>query len=194
MAANVEIKGAMPEFFQANVRPVEEVEWNDIKGSDEAFRGFSVEVGDVYKFPKFDTFKPKRQRVQRELRKLPNGQYEKPAYVLSIPCVRVRNGVESNQWFSLNFLKKQDADRNFVNPTWMELTEAEDRAKKLCEMAEITVLSEKQIRVPVFENGRPKKVATLDPVTGEQRVDEYGTAMQHILTEPQTAYVITPVK
>jgi hypothetical protein len=183
----------MPEFYQANIRPVEDVEWNDIKGSDEAYRGFSVEKGDVYKFPAFNTFKPKRQRVQRELRTLPNGQKEKPAYVISIPCVRVRNGESSNQWFSLNFLKKQDANREYVNPTWMKLDDAEERAKKLCEMTEITVLNEKQIRVAVFENGRPKKVPTLDPNTGEQRIDEQGTAMEHVQTEPQTAYVITPV-
>jgi hypothetical protein len=188
MAKNVEITGNMPAFYQANSRPVSDITIADLEGKDEAFSGFSVEEGDVYKFPVLDKAQLKQQRVQRDLR--PN---EKPTYVYSVGAQRVRNGVTSNVWFSLNFLKKQDANRNYVNPSWVEIGDARTRLEKLCEMGEITVLKAKKIRVPRFENGRPVRVPTLDPNTGDQKIDQFGGAMTHVDTVEQTAYEITPV-
>lgn len=186
MAKNIEIKGSMPEFYQAATRPVEEITLDDLSGKSEAFAGFSVEVGDKFAFPTIDKQEYRRQRVQRKLR--PN---EEPTYVYSIKSVRTRNGVQSNEWFSLNFLTKTDVDRVAVNPSWNSLADAKARAEALCKMGEIEVLSEKKIDVPVFEGGRPVRVPTLDPATGEQVIDEQGTAVTHVQTRPQTGYVIT---
>lgn len=187
MAKNIEIKGNMPEFYQAGTRPVDEIGLDDLAGKSEAFAGFSVEKGDKFEFPSLDKQEYRRQRVQRKLR--PN---EEPTYVYSIKSVRTRNGVASNQWFSLNFLIKTDADRVAVNPTWYNLADAKARAEALCKMGAIEVLEEKSILVPVFEGGRPVRVPTLDPTTGDQVIDEQGTAVTHVQTRTQTAYVITP--
>lgn len=187
MAKNIEIQGDMPGFYQAAVRPVNDITLNDLEGKSENFSGFQCEVGDVYKFPAIDKQLFKRQRVQRKLR--PN---EEPTYVYSVACIRIRNGVESNQWFSLNFLVKQDADRNYVNPTWANLGDAKARAEALSAMGEIKVLSPKTIKTPVFVNGRPNRVPTLDTTTGEQVILPDGTAATHVETRDQTAYIITP--
>lgn len=189
MAKNVEITGNMPAFYQANSRPVSDITVADLEGKDEAFSGFTVEEGDIYKFPSLDKAQLKQQRVQKKLR--PN---EEPTYVYSVGAQRVRNGATTNVWFSLNFLKKQDADRNYVNPSWVNLGDARTRLEKLCEMGEIKVLKAKKIRVPNFENGRPLRVPTLDPNTGEQVIDEFGGAVSHIVTHEQTAYEITPAE
>ena len=190
MAKNVKIEGAMPEFYQASTRPVETVSsFDDLKGVSESFSGFSVEVGDVFNFPIAAEQEIKRQRVQAKLR-----TDEKPTYVYFIKSVRTRNGVKTNEWFSLNFLNKQDADRVAVNPTWYNLGDAKSRAEKLVAMGEIKVLDTKKIRVPVFQGGRPNRIPTLDPNTGEQVIDETGTALTHVETRQQDAYIITPAE
>lgn len=187
MAKNVEIKGDMPEFYQASVRPVEDCTLDDLAGKSEAFNGFTVEVKDVYEFPELSKLVIKKQRVQRKLR--PN---EDPTYVYSIASVRTRNNEKSNVWFSLNFLNKQDADRVAVNPTWVDLGDAKARAERLCKLGKIEVLGIKKIKVPVFVNGRPNRVPTLDPTTGEQVIDADGTAVTHVQTTEQDAFLITP--
>lgn len=187
MARNVKISGEMPGFYQAAVRPVSDIALDELEGKSENFSGFQAQVGDVYKFPAINEQLFKRQRVQRKLR--PN---EDPTYVYSVACIRVRNGVESNEWFSLNFLVKQDANRNYVNPSWANLGDAKARAIALSEMGEIKVISEKKIQTPVFLNGRPNRVPTMDTTTGEQLIGPDGTALTHVETREQTAYVITP--
>jgi hypothetical protein len=177
----------MPDFYQAAVRPVNDITLDDLEGKSEAFNGFQAEEGDKYIFPTIDKQQFKRQRVQRKLR--PN---EEPTYVYSVACVRVRNNVESNQWFSLNFLNKQDADRNYVNPSWANLGDAKQRAIALSKMGEISVIRKTSIKVPVFVNGKPNRVPTLDITTGEQVILPDGTAATHVETRAQDAYVITP--
>lgn len=187
MAKNIKIEGAMPELYQASTRPVSDIVLTDLEGKSEPFGGFSAEVGDVWLFPAISEAKFKKQRVQSELR-----NNEKPTYVYFISGVRNRNGVSSNEWFSLNFLAKTDVNRIAVNPTWYSLGDAKAKAEKLCEMGKITVLEPVKIDVPIFQGGRPSYVPTLDPVTKEQVVDEYGTARTHIETRKQDAYKITP--
>jgi hypothetical protein len=186
MAKNIKLQGVMPEFYQAATRPVNDITLDELEGKSEAFNGFQVEVGDVYKFPTIEEQQFKRQRVQRKLR--PN---EEATYVYSVACVRVRGGVETNVWFSLNFLNKQDADRNYVNPSWANLGDAKQRAIALSKMGEITVTGKKSIKTPVFVNGRPNRVPTLDVATGEQMIAPDGTAMTHVETRDQDAYIIT---
>lgn len=186
MAKNIKLQGVMPEFYQAATRPVKDVTLDELEGKSEAFNSFQVEVGDVYKFPTIEEQQFKRQQVQRKLR--PN---EDATYVYSVACVRVRGGVETNVWFSLNFLNKQDADRNYVNPSWANLGDAKQRAIALSKMGEITVTGKKSIKTPVFVNGHPNRVPTLDVATGEQMISPDGTAMTHVETRNQDAYIIT---
>lgn len=187
MAKNVSIKGVMPELYQASTRPVEDIQLGDLKGTSESFQAFSAEIGDTFSFPKLAEMMFKKQRVQRELR-----SGEKPTFVYFVSCVRTRNNVQTNEWFSLNFLAKTDANRVAVNPSWYALGDNEARAKALAEVGEIKVLKEVTVKTPVFVGGRPSRVPTLNPATGDQVIDETGTALTHVETRDQTSYEITP--
>lgn len=187
MAKNIELQGNMPGFYQAAVRPVSDITLDELEGKSEAFNGFQVEEHDIYEFPAIDKQQFKKQRVQRKLR-----PGEDPTYVYNVAAVRTRNGVKTNVWFSLNFLNKQDADRNYVNPSWANLGDAKDRAIGLSKMGKIEVTGKTSIKTPVFVNGRPNRVPTLDVNTGEQVILEDGTAATHVETRTQDAYIITP--
>lgn len=193
MAKNIEINGAIPEMYQEAQRPSESFDFDELKGVGEPFGGFLTQAGDIWRFDKLEAYKTRpelrrKQRVQRELR-----AGEKPRYAYFILAVRNRGGVESNEWFSLSFLSRTDSDQKPVNETWYRAGGHEARLAKLCEMGAIKILDDLKIRVPVFQGGRPNRVPTLDPITKEQMVDAYGTAMTHVETREQDAHHITPV-
>lgn len=193
MAKNVEFKGAVPEMYQAAQRPVESFDMSELTGVGEPFGGFLTEQNDVWKFFAHDAYKSNpelrlKQRVQRKLR-----AGEEPRYTYNVLAVRNRGGVESNEWFSLSFLAKTDAEQKPVNESWYKLGDAGKRLEALCKMGEIKVLDNIKIQTPVFQGGRPQRVPTLDPITKEQIVSANGTAMEHVLTREQDAHHVTPV-
>lgn len=193
MAKNVELNGEIPEMYQEAQRPSESFDFDELKGVGEPFGGFLTEQGDIWRFATLEAYKTRpelrrKQRVQRELR-----AGEKPRYAYFILAQRTRNGVTSNEWFSLSFLSRTDSDQKPVNESWYKAGGHEARLAKLCTMGAIKVLDNLKIRVPIFQGGRPNRVPTLDPITKEQLVDAYGTAVTHVETREQDAHHITPI-
>lgn len=193
MAKNVQFNGVVPEMYQEAQRPSSSFELDELKSVGEPFGGFLTEAGDKWRFFEHSVYanNPELRRKQRVQRKLRPG--EDPTYTHSILAVRVRNGKESNEWFSLNFLAKTDAERKPVNESWYKLGDAGKRLEKLCKMTEIDVLDNVNIKTAVFQGGRPNRVPTLDPVTKEQLVAADGTALTHVETRDQESHHITPV-
>lgn len=193
MAKNVTISGAIPEMYQEAQRPSESFDFDELKGVGEPFGGFLTQQGDIWQFASLEAYKTRpelrrKQRVQRDLR-----TGEKPRYAFFVLATRTRGGVTTNEWFSLSFLSRTDSAQRPVNESWYKAGGHEARLAKLCEMGAIKVLDDLKIRVPVFQGGRPNRVPTLDPITKEQLVDQYGTAVTHVETREQDAHHVTPV-
>lgn len=183
MAKNVKIN-ALPELYQADVRKPEDVTFDQLKDVNVNFEGYTPQVGDIYRFPTIEEMKFKSQPVRA------NGNGK----VYFVSAQLERGGVVSDTWFNLGFLAKRDAKQIPTNPTWYALGNAQNRAAALAKMGEIKAVSTVEIDVPVFDRttNRNKVVPTLDPATGLQMIDEFGTAMTHVETRKQTCVVITP--
>lgn len=183
MSKNVKIT-SLPELYQANVRKPEVVTFEDLKDVDENFEGYTPQVGDIYRFPVLEEMKFRRQPVREGAK----------GKVTFVSAQLERNGVKTDTWFNLGFLKKRDANQVPVNPTWYDLNGAQARVKALADIGEIRATGSVKINVPVFDRAanRNKIVPTLDPATGQQMIDQFGTAMTHIETREQDAVTITP--
>lgn len=183
MAKNVEIK-ALPELYQANTRKPADVTFEELKDVNVNFEGYTPQVGDIYRFPVLGNMKFKSQPVRA-------GGTGK---VYFVGAQLERGGVKIDTWFNLGFLAKRDINQIPVNPTWYALGNAQARAEALAKMGEIKATGAVEINVPVFDSvaNRNKVVPTLDPATGLQMIDEFGTAMTHIETRKQNCVVITP--
>lgn len=183
MAKNVELSD-LPKLYQEDIRKPEDVTIDQLAGIGEAFEGYTPQVGDVYRFPSLDKMKFKAQPVRA-------GQNGK---VYFVGAELERNGKKMTTWFNLNFFNKRDANQIPVNPTWYAIGDMRSRVEALAKVGEIRATGSVDIQVPVFDRAanRNKIVPTLDPATGLQKIDEYGTAMTHIETRKQTCTVIAP--
>ncbi|MBR3205915.1 MAG: hypothetical protein IKF58_05800 [Bacillus sp. (in: Bacteria)] len=183
MAKNIKINN-YPELYQSETRKPADVKFEELKDVNQNFEGYTPQVGDIYRFPVLEEMKFKSQPVRSDGR----------GRVYFVGAQRERNGVIKDTWLNLGFLAKQDVNREAVNPTWYDLGNAQERVKALAKMGEIRATGVKKINVAVFDRAtnRNKVVETLDPATGKQMIDEFGTAMTHIETRSQDAVVVTP--
>lgn len=183
MAKNIKIQN-LPELYQSGTRKPTDVKFEELKDVNVNFEGYTPQVGDIYRFPALEEMKFKSQPVREGQR----------GRVYFVSAQLERNKVTKDTWLNLGFLAKQDVNREPVNPTWYNLGNAQARVQALAEMGEIKAVGVKKINVPVFDRvaNRNKIVPTLDPATGQQMIDEFGTAMTHIETRQQDAIVITP--
>lgn len=183
MAKNVKIS-SLPELYQAATRKPEDVTLDQLKEVNVAFEGYTPQVGDIYRFPAIEEMKFKSQPVRADGR----------GKVYFCSAQLERGGVVSDTWFNLGFLAKRDVNQKPVNPSWFELGNAQNRAIALAKMGEIRATGTVEINVPVFDaaKNRNSVVPTLDPATGLQKIDEFGTAMTHTETRKQVCVVITP--
>ena len=183
MAKNVKINN-LPEMYQANTRKPEDVTFDQLKDVNVNFEGYTPQVGDIYRFPVLEEMKFRSQPVRTD----GNGK-------VYFVCAQLeRGGVVTDTWFNLGFLAKRDINQIPVNPTWYALGNAQARAAALAKIGEIKATGSVEINVPVFDRAanRNKVVPTLDPATGLQMIDEFGTAMTHVETRKQNCVVITP--
>jgi hypothetical protein len=183
MAKNVKLN-SLPELYQANIRKPEDVTFDELKDVNVIFEGYTPQIGDIYRFPVLGEMKFKSQPVRA------NGRGK--VYFCSAQLER--GGITTDTWFNLGFLAKRDVKQIPVNPTWYALGNAQARAEALAKIGEIKATGTVEIDTPVFDTvaNRNKVVPTLDPATGQQMIDEFGTAMTHVETRKQTCVVITP--
>ena len=183
MAKNIKIQN-YPELYQSETRKPMDVKFEELRDVNVNFEGYTPQVGDIYRFPALEDMKFKSQPVREGAR----------GRVYFVAAQLERNKVIKDTWLNLGFLAKQDVNREAVNPTWYELGNAQKRVEALAKMGEIKAVATKKINVPVFDRSinRNKIVPTLDPATGQQMIDEFGTAMTHVETRSQDAVVITP--
>lgn len=187
--SNVSKKGVtLPPIFQADKRPVAPVTIEELNVAGENFESYTPNEGDKVQFFNLE-------ETLADLKKQPVRVGSK-GFIYLVPCMYVRKGEKDPVagWFNLNSLNKQDINRVAVNPSWYALGNYGARLKGLIEMGEITRLADKSIMVGEFDSttNRNKVVPTLDPVTGQQKIDSDGTAMFHTLQKEQKAIVYTP--
>ena len=150
-------------LFGANVRPAETFSGEKLKllkNHGQSFDAYTIQKGDILKFPAFDDMLVKSQCVRRPRA---NEKLEDVPKVDLVACQLTRNGKTRNSWFNVNSLGRKDADQVPVMPEWSEHENVFAKLQKLAEMGAITSGEEKKIKSVVFDNetGRPKKVKEL---------------------------------
>lgn len=144
--AKITAENAAPLFDEKN-RPSQLItgeELKTLKGEGVNFETYTMRVGDVLSFPKFEDMVVRKQPVR------PGSS----TMVFLVACQRERNGKKTNTWFNANSLAKRDANNEPVYPMWYELGNLEARLQKLAEVGAITAKEEISVTVPTFDGNK----------------------------------------
>jgi len=183
--ANVSINTEkLPVLFGEKTRPSEVVEKKEtLKLEGQDFQYYTPKGGYIYRFPEFDKAVIRKQPV------VEGGT----AFQYLIGCMSSPDGKNfSEDWFSLNHLGKMDANNKPVHPTWRALGNIYERAKRLCEIGELSAKdTPRSIQQVVFEKGKPVKVVERDSA-GQPVLDKDGQPKLVNKTESRDIYDVTP--
>ena len=175
-----------PVLFGEKTRPSSIVENKDeLLVEGQAFENYAPKAGTMYRFTTYEDAIIKKQAVNE------GGNN----YQFLILCEASSDGGKTwhDSVLSINSFGKRDADNQPVHPTWYALGNIGARAKKLCEMGEITVgTAARKIKVPVFDKGKPVQEIARDD-NGAPIVDENNQPRRVTKTRFQDVYDITPV-
>jgi hypothetical protein len=148
MAKNCAKIEDLPAIVGSKTREVKPVTLDDCQGMGEVFESYTLQDGDVIKFPVLEDLQIFHQRV--------NPKSE--SWVTLIGCMRTRGGETKPSYFNVNSLHKRDVKDNPVYPEWYNLGDIKERIKELCKRGTIKCTGMMKYNATVFEDGKAKMI------------------------------------